>query len=111
MKIKEAVYEKVTQIVDKRISDEVYGCDECREEIIDFPNESQRLEVTVFRNDNSESDHLHFCSWACVFKYIPKISTDYFVNLPFVYYDEAEGSKRDSKALLEIIKRMDSVKL
>lgn len=103
MLIKEAKFKNVKKIVKQRVSDEVYGCDECKSEIKDFPQESQRLELTVFHH-TKDSYHLHFCSWNCVFKHLPKINTDYFVSLPFVYFDEKEPSKRSSKALMKIIK-------
>ena len=94
----------------KCVSDTVYGCDECKTEIGDYPNEVSRLEVKVFHHEK-ETEHLHFCSWACVISHLPKIKTDYFVDLPFLYYDSDTPnkkivSKRSAKELMKLLKRV-----
>ena len=103
MIIKEAVYKTKTVKQKVRISDEVYGCDECRKEIKEYPNEDPRLDLAVFKYDNSAANHLHFCSWDCVFKHLPKIKTDYFVNIPYISYDRNVRGK-GAKRFLELIK-------
>lgn len=99
MLIKDAKYKKVRRTTNVRVSHEVYGCDECRKEIKNYPNETSRLEVRVFHHQ-AEADHLHFCSWKCVFKHLPKVKTDYFVDLPFIHFDTpVRNSKEFFKAL------------
>jgi glutaredoxin len=66
-------------------------CDQCKKDLgLDSSQERQYLEVRVFHNNKTEreTDHLHFCSWRCCLKFIPKIKSDYFVNLPYLLYDE-----------------------
>lgn len=104
MLIKEAVYKKVKVTQNKLVTDAIYGCDECQQEIENYPNEDQRLEMKVFHNHSEETDTLHFCSWDCALKHIPKINTDYFVGLPFIYFDSPEGSKRGSNHLVKLIR-------
>lgn len=101
MIIKEAKYRNVKTIQRKRISDEIYGCDQCRKEIENFPNEDARLQLTVFKHD-SESYSLHFCSWKCVLKYLPSIKTDYFATLPYIYYDQ---NTRNIGELIKALKK------
>lgn len=48
MIIKEAKYKNVMVKQRKCVSETVYGCDECRTEIKEYPNEENRLEI---RND------------------------------------------------------------
>lgn len=109
MIIKKAKYRKVKKIVTERVSDDVYGCDECKKEI----KEGQyKLDVTIFYNNkklskqhngDGETDRHEFCSWDCVCKFLPKIKTDYFVSLPYLFYD----SKMKQKG----IKANDFIKL
>lgn len=64
-------------------------CDQCKRNLgQDSDKERQYLETKVFHNNNEETDHLHFCSWKCCLKFIPKIKSDYFVSLPYLHYDE-----------------------
>lgn len=104
MLIREAKYKKVKVTQNRMVEEAVYGCDECGEVLPEYPNEPQRLEITIFRS-NSTTEHEHFCSWDCVFKRIPKIHTDHFVSLPFIMYDEGKG-KRTATGLLKILKRI-----
>jgi hypothetical protein len=74
--------------------EESYGCDECKKPIDDQLNSKNTrhrdfLEVKIFRHveTTGHADRLHFCSWDCVFKYLPKIKTDYFVEMPFLNYE------------------------
>lgn len=109
MIIKEAKYKKVMVKQRQRVSDDVYGCDECRAEIKDYPNEGSRLELKIFHYDN-RCDHLHFCSWRCVLKHIPKVKSDYFVDLPFLYFGESKDDKlvgkRSAKEFIKILKKL-----
>ncbi|MFA5727550.1 MAG: hypothetical protein WC886_07915 [Saccharofermentanaceae bacterium] len=103
MLIKKAKYKNVRITSRKCISREVYGCDECYHEICEFPNEAARLEVTVFQNPGAEATTLHFCSWACVLKHLPKIKCSYFASLPYMYFDETKPFPRTAKALTNIL--------
>lgn len=87
MKIQEAQYKKVKKFVNERISDDIYGCDECGV-VIDFnKNDVEYLECTIHRK-NSEYESKQFCSWECVFVHLPKMKTDYFISLPLLSFDK-----------------------
>lgn len=107
MKIEEATY--TTEMVERRkqLTPDVYGCDECGSVMDELPNEPNRLEMRVFHHTQEDTDSLHFCSWRCVLKHIPKIQSDYFVDMPFLYFDSKEGDKRLASELVEIIKSMN----
>lgn len=79
------------------VRDEAYGCDACGMEIdLSAKRNNNYLDITVFRHDTeSEPQHLHYCSWKCLFDALPKIRTDYFVSLPYISYDDK--SKRTGK--------------
>jgi hypothetical protein len=102
MIVKEAVYKKkkITKFECTLISDVVYGCDECKAEIIEYPNEDNRLEITIY-NNNDTNNNLHFCSWGCVLKYIPKLKSDYFATLPYIHFST---NKRNYNELVKILK-------
>jgi hypothetical protein len=106
MIVKEAKYKNVMVKQTRCVSEAVYGCDECAKVIDDYPNEINRLELTVFKHTDSEADHLHFCSWRCVLKHITKLKSDYFVSLPFVHFDVNNGNKRNGKELISILKKL-----
>jgi hypothetical protein len=112
MIIKESKYKNV--MVKQRIcvSDTVYGCDECKSELKDHPNEPNRLEITVFHKDSSSTDHLHLCSWACVINHIPKIKTNYFFTLPFVSFESDTPGKKllKKRSGQELIKLLSKLK-
>lgn len=106
MLVKEAVYKEVTVKQNQQVEPPVYGCDCCGKELVEYPNETNRLELTVFHNNSEKTEHLHFCSWRCVLKQLPKIKTDYFIDLPFLYYDEKEGKGRTAKEFIKLIKEL-----
>lgn len=94
MKIKEATYKTCKGCGSKsRLTDESYGCDECRKPIDRGGQERQYLQATVFKHD-VESRQLEFCSWKCCLKGLRKVRTDYFVSLPFLHYDERQKGVR-----------------
>ena len=104
MLIKKAKYKKVRSWKHERISDEVYGCDLCKEEISLWEEEYNYLELNIFSNkEDFGSSRKQFCSWKCVLKYLPKIKSDYFVSLPYLYYDTKKVGLR-AKDLIDIIK-------
>ena len=101
MIIKKARYRSKMVKQKVRVSDDVYGCDHCSKEIKSFPNESGRLEVTVFKREH-RVEHYHLCSWKCVLKFLPSIKSDHFVTLPYLYYDEITKG-RTAKDLIKLI--------
>lgn len=103
MIIKKAVYKTKMEKVRRQVSPEVHGCDECKTEI--DPNASTRLECTIFKQDR-DTDKKSFCSWNCVFSYLPKIKSDYFVTLPYVHFDERKTKKGGAKELISILKKL-----
>lgn len=70
---------------EKLIQDDVYGCDNCKNQIGKKPG-SDYLRMTVFHKDGN-SEYCHLCSWECVFKKLKKLKTDYFIELPFLTFD------------------------
>lgn len=90
MELKPAKFEKIVKEVEVRISDEVYGCDECRTEI---DREKSYLEATIFQQEG-DSEHRQYCSWKCVVKNLRKVKSDYFVSLPFLHYDQKQKGLR-----------------
>ncbi len=109
MIIKKSVYKKVKRIVDEEFTPDVFGCDECRKEL---KEKEPKLGLSIHYHDKSLAkneycegyDNLHFCSWKCVLKHLPKIKTDYFVSLPFLHYDEI-GSGLGAIDLFKLIKK------
>lgn len=98
MIIRKAKFRKVKKIVTERISDDIYGCDECKKEI---KSSDSKLDISVFyhnkklkkQQNSGDTDSHEFCSWNCVCKFLPKIKTDYFVSLPFLHYEkQTEGT-------------------
>lgn len=100
MKIKEAQYKKVKKLVNERMSDDIYGCDECKV-VIDFNiKDVEYLEMTAHSNIDGYKS-FQFCSWECVLKFLPKVKTDYFVSFPFLHYDRK--GKTSAKALIKLL--------
>ena len=92
MKIEEARYETCKECGTRKrmISEESYGCDECGKQISIESNGKTHhdfLQLKVFRHVGSDTESREFCSWACVFAFLPKIESDYFVSLPFLQYE------------------------
>lgn len=102
MIIKPAKYKKVRKTVSLRVSEDVYGCDECRKEIKPNPAKVTRLDMTVFR-DSGEAEHRQLCSWKCAIANLKKVKCDYFVTLPYVHFDE-KNDKLNVKGLLSLFK-------
>jgi hypothetical protein len=98
MIIRKAKYRKVKKLVTERVSEDVYGCDQCKKE---FKDDENRLEITVFfsnaklkkQREGGDTDCYQFCSWNCVGKFLPTIKCDYFISLPFLHFDkQTEGT-------------------
>lgn len=93
MIIKKAKYKKVRAWTRKQVSPEVHGCDRCEKVI----TKERPLDVAVFymnhRTEERDTEHLHLCSWKCVFDLMKNIQRtkykcDYFVTLPMIMFDE-----------------------
>lgn len=106
MLIKKAKYKKVRVWESKLVSQEVHGCDKCKTPIGNYPNEPQRLELSVWeKKDSHETKNYHFCSWKCLLNFIPTIKSEYFASMPFLYFDEGNG-KRTANELIKIIRKL-----
>ena len=112
MLLKKAVYKKILVKRNRLVEDEIHGCDECKEEIKNYPNEPSRLDLTVFQ-ESGETSHLHFCSWDCALKHLPKIKSDNFISLPMATFHKHDGfnrgkavHKRSGKRLMQILKTL-----
>ena len=101
MKIKEAQYKSEMREARVMVSDDVYGCDECKKPInraeLGPKGSRQYLQAQVFsRHDRDGAKSLEFCSWKCCLKGLSKAKTDYFVSLPYLHYDETQKGIRSS---------------
>lgn len=77
-------------------------CENCEGEVDDI----EPLMLTVFNEgqDAGKAPEYQFCSWECVFEYLPGIPCDYFISLPFLHYDS--NRRQDSAdAFLKLIKK------
>ena len=101
MLIKEAKYKKVMVERNQCVEEAVYGCDECKCEINDYPNEASKLDMTVFYKEDKEPECLHFCSWECVIKKLQIIECDFFIDLPNVIMDH--NGKKSGKYLIKLL--------
>ena len=89
----------------RQVSPEQHGCDQCKKPIQPYGNNDERLEVTVFTHaDGSNTKHYLFCSWRCVFAFLEKVRTDYFISLPYVSFDNKIVGRRarDFKRLIRL---------
>lgn len=91
MIIKEAEFKECKECGSReRLSDDKYGCDNCGKPT---ENVSNLLRLTVFNHNtvgNNENEHLEFCSWKCCLQKLKSVKTNYFVNLPYLHFDECE---------------------
>lgn len=108
MLLKEPVLKKVKRTVTVRVSDEVFGCDQCRRVI----ERGSTLDVRVFNQDIETGyttdgvAHYELCSWKCVLKFIQGIDCNYFIDLPMVYCDKkGRGSYGELIKLLSAKKK------
>jgi hypothetical protein len=91
MIIKQRVVEKCKECghIVREVSSEQFGCDCCKKPIDYYARGKHHhdyLKITIFKNDNP-TEHLHLCSWKCVFQKLKKVRTDYFVTLPMLTYE------------------------
>lgn len=68
-----------------RVSDEVFGCDYCGQELAVEP-----LQFVIFSAgaNSTETKDVHCCSWRCVFKELRRVQVNYFVSLPYLVFDK-----------------------
>ena len=87
------------------VHEEVYGCDTCLQ-VIDLGDQDQDyLEVTVFYK-NDQTDRLQFCSWTCCLKKLHMVTTDYFISLPCLLYNQKKrNGPTSAQAFLQAIRR------
>ena len=104
MKLKEAEYQRCSKCgrTEKCISEEVYGCDNCKREY-----DQDKLDLTVFYKNIDDVKHYQFCCWECVLKFLPKIKSDGvdFVNLPYLLYNNKVPEGCAASDLIELISR------
>lgn len=108
MLIKKAKYKKVKVWKRQEISPEVHGCDNCKVVLKSWPNEDNRLDMTVWptKDTGHDTQHYHFCSWDCVLKYIPKIKSTYFASMPHLMFDsEGKGSVTELLNAINLLKK------
>ena len=104
MIIKESVLKKVRVSQLKVVEEAIYGCDCCKQEIKEYPNEDNRLEITIF-GYNDDNKYFHFCSWDCVFSFISELNEDFdFIRLPFVMKKDVKVSLRGLERFQQLIK-------
>ena len=69
------------------ISDEEYGCDNCKEKI-NLAVHEEYLSLTIFYHSSKKSPQsCHFCSWTCMFEKLKNLRTDSFITLPYLSFD------------------------
>lgn len=105
MIIKKAVYRTVSVKQKKCVKQEIHGCDQCRKEIKEWPNEPSRLELTIFNKAGLDTKHEHFCSWKCVLKRLVAVDTDYFIGMPHLMFDEGVND-RSAAELKRLLKKL-----
>jgi len=88
----------------KQVSETKYGCDWCKSSVEYNKQERSYLEITVFTNTGG-NNHLHLCSWQCVHDILPTLESDYFINIPYLIYDE--GGIRSAKEFFKIFYKKD----
>ena len=87
MQLAEAVYEKCSCCGTRKklLQDDKYGCDNCFKPI-DESDEVLRVDV---HSKAGSVKRLEFCSWACLLEKMRTVESDYFINLPFLSFDNA----------------------
>ena len=113
MKLKDAKYKVCKECGSRKevISDDKYGCDQCKKEI-NFYSEGKShndfLDIKVFHHNNDPTEEFQFCSWKCVFKFLPTIKTNYFVTLPYLHYEDDVMPGQGIKGFLKEIKNKNN---
>ena len=109
MIVKDRVYQECKSCGSRKlVAEDVYGCDLCKKEMDMISG--NRLDVQIFHNGSEATEHKHFCSWQCVLEFIPAITTDYFVTLPYLQYDDDTPKGQRAKDFLALISRSTNAK-
>lgn len=92
----------VTREYTEEISPAVYGCDEC---LVEIPQQLCELKVTAYHKDdrNHLEDHT-FCSWRCLFKYLPKVKFNSFISFPYIHYSCPADNPASMDSLLNLLR-------
>lgn len=93
----------------KRVSEEEYGCDNCGKPI-ELYDDQALLRLRLFWHDGRGSngdDTLHLCSWKCALQKASTLSTDYFIDLPYLSFDEP-NSERNAAAFWQAVREFGS---
>ena len=85
----------------ERLTDEVYGCDQCKKRIDLNKPERDYLEVTVHTHEKVAT-RMQFCSWRCCLKKLKTVRTDYFIALPFLHYDKGTINAKEFFKLVKL---------
>jgi hypothetical protein len=106
MLIKKRKYEKCSKCKAniRLINEDVYGCDYCKNPIDLNMDGSNYLDFTAFWHDD-RNERMQFCSWICALEKLKTLKTDYFINLPFLSFDEKKVGLR-AKDFWEAIKKI-----
>jgi len=111
MIIKEAKWRKCSSCGTniERISDEEYGCDECKKPIaiaVEGKRHHDYLQVTIFQNPaHSTSSYRQFCSWKCTLRNLRKVKCNYFISLPCLQFEKDAVPGQRVKDFFKAIKR------
>jgi len=83
-------------------NDDLCKCANCEGEV----DAVEPLLLTIFNQgqEAGKAQEYPFCSWECVFDYLPGVCCDYFVDLPFLHYDDNRTGD-GVQAFLKLIKR------
>ena len=75
------------------VSKEEYVCDFCKSVIGE-----NHLETKVFHQPGlNEVETLQFCSWECALRKIRTLKTDYFINLPYLSFDNSKDKGQTAR--------------
>ncbi len=106
MILQKATYETVMAEQTQMVTGEILGCDECLKIIPNLEDIASLRLIIFHHNQDNDSEDLVFCSWDCVLKHLPKIKTDFFVDLPHLSFDKEIDPRSPTHAnrLIELVK-------
>lgn len=104
MILKKAKYKTIMVKHKHKIHDDIRGCDECKTEIKNYSTREARIDIKVFNKDDMDDVRvLDFCSWDCLLKHVPKITSDNFATLPVLYFGVEKTDKCSAYRLMELL--------
>lgn len=87
--------------VKERIDNSRYECDSCGVEM----DVSNVIEIRVFYHIDNQVNHLHFCSWAHLFKHLALLQKDSAIHfIDFAPIDNEANKNQTITSLLDFIK-------